>query len=658
MCADILPVLFLYRNVKITRDYSVTHDLTPAQWHNYLQNLNNEQSGDTSPPVKVFEQSVNYYRLPDVIRIEGKYDEIRKATYGELLYIEGPDIHRYFFWVDAVRLVKLSSTETAPRLDVVELQVANDIWSNKFTDCQLYDSYIVRRHEDRWYRDHTDPDDPSAWVYHPRYFPNAADPVGGAYATEGTPQDLTEPVDLTNTLGYKVDVRFIVIGVVSTSGITKYYVIPDLIRTDTKEHVKIYAGSYSRPYYTFEDILAGNIFGGSWALTVANVQSITVVPCIDAIKNKIIVAPAYGADPAYIYLYATGIGEFAKNFDENYTTGGNNTSGAMLVTKGNADNYMKTFLGVHTTTVDPKKPALTDPSTEISYSDFHEPMLFRAPARVRKVTSAMGGTITDVPDIDAFEDTYTVQNIFELDSSSSMIYGGTDLEAANAKGNVGVVTNASLPIYNSAWKEYQAIQKAGDDIAFNAQQVSTIVGTVTGAAGGLAGGAISGAMTTGNPAGAVGGAAIGAVGGIIGGATRYWANSENLRAKRETIKNTPCTVKSGGSGFTGFCMQYIDDHFTVLKLDDVSFNKLRTQYYYYGYNVNMVIPGAISTNNRVYFDYIETDGANIRGDVNAEEAQQIANIFDRGVRIYHGYSGYQLIGRGMSRANTESSFMS
>ena len=70
----------------------------------------------------------------------------------------------------------------------------------------------------------------------------------------------------------------------------------------------------------------------------------------------------------------------------------------------------------------------------------------------------------------------------------------------------------------------------------------------------------------------------------------------------------------------------------------------------------MIVPGTISTATRKYFDYIETRGAKIRGDLNAEEASQISAIFDRGVRIYHGAQGYVMIGAGMSMENAERAF--
>lgn len=658
MCADILTGISLYKNVKITRDYSVTHDMTPAQWMGYLENINSVQSGDMSPPVRVWSSgTVNYYRLPDVIRIEGKYDEIRKATYGMLSYIEGPDTHIYFFWVDSVRLVKASSTDTAPRLDVVELSVTPDVWSNKFTDCKLYDSFIVRRHEQRWSRDHTDPDDPDAWVYHPKYFPNAADDVGGAYEPEGDPQDLTEPLDISGEVpGWtaEIDLRFIVISVLDTNGELQIIIGASAVMSGGSSEVPIYTDyANGKKLFTLNDLMKGDVFTAS-STSASFVQSITVTPYIEAIKGAIHGAISGGT--VYLYLRDIYI-PFAANFNLNHGTGGLSTLG-YITAKTEVNSLGSGLYSFHQHNVDPKLPEWVfdaqDP-LRITYADKNEPMLYRSPARIRRVTSGMGGTIVEVPDIDAFRETYTCQNLFELDQSIVIVFGGGLIEKANALGNIGTIIGASLPIYSSAWKEYQAIQKAGDDIAYNAQQVSTVIGTVTGAGAGAIGGAIAGAA--GGPVGAIGGAVGGSVGGVVQGVTRYWANSENLRAKRETIRNSPCTVKSGGSGLAAYIKDYIDIHYQPLKLDDVSLSKLRTQYYYYGYNVNMVIPGTISTHIRKYFDYIETSGARIRGDVNAEEASAIATIFDRGVRIYHGSDGYKQIGNGMGLENPETVFL-
>lgn len=649
-----LNTLYLFSNVKITRDYAVVQDMTPSDWFDYLTNKDSVQTGDPSPPSTVLNgMSVNYYRLPDVIRIEGNYDELRKATYGTLKTGQAsgmPSFSLLHFWVDSVRLVKQGAyyPGLTPSQDVVELEISPDTWSNKFTDCELYDSYVARRHEDRWYRDHTDPDDPDAWVYHPRYFPNAADDVGGAYESD-TVQDLTPPKKIDNV---DYDLRFIVISILEVdsqqnlNGKQTLAIGASAVYGTHQEKLIYLDYANGIRLFCLDDIMDGTIFD-ALGVSAEFVQSITVTPYMGPLK-----ATVKGA-PTHLYIDDTMV-EFSYYFDAH----NNGVALGWITPKAGVGKLYSSVYAADSETVDPKAPQwVYNPMNPLlaQYSDRNEPMMFRSPARVRKVVTGMGGTITDVPDIDAFEDTYTSQNMIEVDQGMLMIYGGTDVEKANVKGNVGNVINASLPIFTSAWKSYQAIQKTGDDIAFNAQQVSTVIGTFTGAGAGMAGGAIAGA--SGGPAGAAAGAAVGVVGGIVGGVTRYWSNSENLRARRETIRNSPCVVKSGGSGLTAYIRDFIDVHYVVMKLEQVSLNKLRTQYYYYGYNVNMVMPGTIDTKIRKYFDYIETRGARIRGDVNADEAQQIAAAFDRGVRIYHGADGYKQIGAGMSMENPERAFL-
>lgn len=645
--------LVLFKNVKITRDYSTVHDMTPTQWFEYLMNVNNVQSGDPSPPVEVYRNLINYYRLPDTIRIEANYDDIREATYGCLTGANEPGMQKsfdhLFFWVDSVRLVRqhvVADEVDTKVLDTVELTVSLDLWSNKFTECELYDSFVVRRHEERWYRDHSDPDDPDAWVYHPRYFPNAADDVGGAYEQDGNPQDLTEPLDISSEVpGFteKLDLRFIVVSALDNNGQLKIIIGGSVVGSLGREY-PIYT-DYSNGYklFSLDEVLSGAAFSAA-GLTASYIQSIAVTPYIEAIRGSI--HGAFAGGVVYLYINDTYI-PFSQSFEE-----GHSGVVAYIKTKNEVWRMASGLYSFHQEDIDPKVPEFVYDGNNpllVTYNDKNEPMMFRSPARIRRVTSGMGGAIVEVPDIEAFQETFTCQNLFEIDQLITVVFGGSNIERANALGNIGTVTGASLPIYSSAWKEYQAIQKAGDDISYNAKQVQAVVSGVTG----MLGGAAAGALATGNPAGAVAGGA----GGVVGGVVNVWANSENLRAKRETIRNSPCTVKSGGSGLGAYIKDYIDIHYQVMKLEQISLNKLRTQYYYYGYNVNMVVPGTVKTHYRKYFDYIETRGAQIRGNVNAEEARQIAGCFDRGVRIYHGYPGYQQIGAGMSLENPERAFL-
>lgn len=661
---SLLNHLYLFSNVKITRDYAVTHDMTPQTWFEYLLNGNNVQSGDPSPPVLLHGVEVNYYRLPDVIRIEANYDKIRKATYGCLQCGETettPTFKYLFFWIDSVRLVKVHSDVTAGTVkDVVELTISEDLWSNKFTDCELYDTFIARRHEDRWWRDHSDPDDPAAWVYHPRYFPNAADDVGGAYApihTENISGIKKLPYGSTND-PKDIDFTFYLVSVMDNTGKGRFCLtVTGYIESENQEVTVVdKVGNYNHGE-ELESVTLYRIANGKFfeyaTIDATYVQSIVALPTMKPLMDCLESAYNLTSNKYYVGLNTTRLWNDYRLIKVAPTT---NPDGVFWIENGASTNAIPSLNKGDTVTAgDVSEPSFVYDAAHTNYNDSNEPMLFRSPARIRKVVTGMGGTAIDVPDIAAFNKEFTCQNMVEFVNTCTMIYGGTDIKDANGIGNMGSVVAASLPIYESSWKNYEAVQKTGDDIAFNAQQVSTIVGTVTGAGAGGIGGAIAGAG--GGPAGAVAGAVMGSVGGVAQGITRYWSNSENLRAKRETIKNSPCVVVATGAGFGAAETRLINIYLMVLRLEDVSYNKLRTQYYYYGYNINMVIPGTIDTKIRKYFDYIETRGARIRGDVNAEEAQDIAAAFDRGVRIYHGYEGYQRIGAGMSLENPERAFL-
>ena len=264
------------------------------------------------------------------------------------------------------------------------------------------------------------------------------------------------------------------------------------------------------------------------------------------------------------------------------------------------------------------------------YLDEHEPMMFMSPARVRKVVTAFGGEVFTVPDIAAFKSTFCLKNMFDMNSAITYVFAGSDIEEANAIGALGVLEAATLPIWNSAWKSYEAINKVGDEIAYNAKQMQTV-------GGGLANAGLSGAggFLMGGPIGGV----LGLAGGLLGTATGAYGNAEELRAKQVTVKNSPCLVKSGGSGLGAYVTGLIDVKYITLKIDDVSFEKLRSVYYWYGYQIRRMFKGTVDLHTRSKFDYLKTNGAKVRGSLSAGAAKQIAGIFDAGVTIYHGEAG-------------------
>lgn len=635
-----LNSLYLFKNVKITPDYSAVHDLTPQRWRDFLLG----QSGSKQSGGELVWSSIgklNYYRMPDTIRIEGNFDELRQATYGLLEDGEWDEkkpekktsFKQLFFWVADVRLVTqrtvdtLEGSQTVFR-DVVELQVEPDVWSTYGVGSfELYDSFVERRHMPRWKNTGTD----EKPVWEPIYYPDAGQGIEGAYRKEDS-QDLTKPVVFAN-YDDSFDPRFIIVFALAKSGTAKIFIGVDV---ETRSgYVPVYE-DYSEGFVCFgvEDILDGKFFAAA-GITQEDVQSIVVVPYLAGLKECLRLGFAGGV--FYLYFDETDprFGDFSFTHHE---------SGVAWLTLNfgmqRLDEMMEAIYA-NPSVIAPDHGAASETG---EYLDEHEPMMFMSPARVRKVVTAFGGEVFTVPDIAAFKSTFCLKNMFDMNSAITYVFAGSDIEEANAIGALGVLEAATLPIWNSAWKSYEAINKVGDEIAYNAKQMQTV-------GGGLANAGLSGAggFLMGGPIGGV----LGLAGGLLGTATGAYGNAEELRAKQVTVKNSPCAVKSGGSGLGAYVTGLIDVKYITLKIDDVSFEKLRNMYYWYGYQIRRMFKGTLDLHTRSKFDYLKTNGAKVRGSLSAGAAKQIAGIFDAGVTIYHGETGYNTIGSGEMSENDE-----
>lgn len=634
-----LNSLYLFRNVKITPDYSAVHDLTPQQWRDFLLGQSgSKQSGGEL----VWSNSgkLNYYRMPDTIRIEGNFDELRQATYGFLedgMWNEDQpakktSFKQMFFWVTDVRLVTqrtgdtLEGSQTVFR-DVVELQVELDTWSTYGVGSfELYDSFVERRHMPRWKNMDTEE---NPW-WEPIYYPDAGQGIEGAYRKEDS-QDLTKPLVL-DTYDNTYDPRFIVVFALEKSGLAQIYIGVDVeLRLGYAQVYKDY--SEGIVCFGIQQILDGSFFTSA-GITQENVQSIVVVPYLARLQECLRVRKSEGA----YYLDFNEMDPRFKYFSFRYS----GKVGWVTLKFGmeRLDAMMEAYYA-KPTVIAPDHDAVSETG---EYLDEHEPMMFMSPARVRKVVTAFGGEVFTVPDIAAFSSTFALRNMFDMNSAITYVFAGYDIEEANAIGALGVLEAATLPIWNSAWKSYEAINKVGDEIAYNAKQMQTL-------GGGLANAGLSGAggFLMGGPIGGV----LGLAGGLLGTATGAYGNAEELRAKQVTVKNSPCSVKSGGSGLGAYVTGLIDVNYITLKIDDVSYEKLRNMYYWYGYQIKRMFRGTVDLHTRSKFDYLKTNGAKVRGSLSAGAAKQIAGIFDAGVTIYHGETGYSMIGSGEMKENDE-----
>ena len=635
-----LNTLYLFSNVRITPDYSVVHDMDPDTWHDFLMGwLDPMPPGADQEIVYSNNLKLNYYRMPETIRLEGNYDKLKNATYGFLQdglwndqQVAKTSFKYVFFWVKNVRLLVQRSndhTEGAQTVidDVVELELEMDTWSTYgASSFELYDSFVERRHMNRW-RAVTQA---GVTTYHPIYYPNAAQGIEGAYTLEDS-QDLTAPIVPSLDPTGKYDPRYILVFVLKPSGEAQIYIGLDVL-DKYGSPVDVYHTYNTKRFFGVQDLLDGSFYT-EFSITAEMVQSITVLPVISGLTASLQLQNSGGV------MYFT-FNEVYPPFSP-FSIEDKTTLSAVTLNFGmqNLGGLMTAYYATPTVIEpDHDRPAYGQ------YVDYHEPMMYMAPARIRKAVTAFGGEVFTVPDIAAFKGTFTLQNIIDMNSAITYVFAGSDLEEANIIGALGVLEAATLPIHNSAWRSYEAINKVGDEIAYNAKQMQTLANGAAGtASNAIVGGAIGGML----------GAGANIITGIVGTGSAMYGNAEELRAKQTTIKNSPCVVKSGGSGLGAYIKGLTDVFYVTLKLDDQSMEKLRFMYYWYGYIVNRMFRGTVNLYTRSGFDFIKTNGAKVRGSLTAGAARQIASIFDAGVTIYHGPIGYMRIGSGQMQENDE-----
>ena len=627
-----LNTLQIFDGVKTTRDYSVVQDNSKQNWYNIL----------TSNHAIVFSKDVNYYRLPDVIRIEARYETIRTCPYGCLILrdADGNDYDRFYFWIDHVRLLKQNAQTVRDAYDVIqsqndvlELTIAEDVWSNRIGSFKLIDPYVVRKHMDRWI---SETDENNNTVYIPKYYPEAAQGVEGSFRQEKI-EDLTPPVSVPSAGGadpIDVNMRYIIISAVKSSGELVWLIGCDCRYVNNPGYITEVWHDHANniPIFDMTNVLDGSIYTAA-GISANHVQSISVVPYMGTLNDTLIYETSLGND---WFRFQENAAEFYPfNVDDNGTLAWIELSYDM--------RYLYSLMYPILATPDVVEPVYTNDYSQ-GYDEQMEPMLYMSPARVRKIVNGTGGTVFDLPDIDAFEKNIAVWNSFDVNSTITFIFAGTDIKEANAIGAAGYLVAATLPIFESAWKTYSAIEKVGDEIAYNAKQMQTIANGAAGtASNAIMGGVIGGAL----------GAGANIITGIVGTGTAMYGNEEELRAKQTVIKNSPCTMKSGGSGLGGCVLGMVDAYYMTLKIDDVSYEKLQDQYYFYGYYINNVIRGELSLHRRYLFDHVQTAGARVSGAISGDDAKEIADIFNRGVTIYHSTDGYAAIGAGRVEENYE-----
>ena len=192
-----------------------------------------------------------------------------------------------------------------------------------------------------------------------------------------------------------------------------------------------------------------------------------------------------------------------------------------------------------------------------------------------------------------------------------------------------------VDVYNSWLAQNSGIinvQQKQEQINYAIDKTSSTLGLIT-SIGGTIGGALNGNSISG-------------LSGIADNAlnlTRLDANHQlyiqMLNAQKEKQAMLPDNVSLGGSNATLLGYELIDDAvFTQYSIKQQFARRLDSFFDAFGYETDeFKIP---NTNNRKYWNYVKTNGANIQGYIPQETIQTLKNIFDNGVTLWHDTSHF------------------
>ena len=170
-----------------------------------------------------------------------------------------------------------------------------------------------------------------------------------------------------------------------------------------------------------------------------------------------------------------------------------------------------------------------------------------------------------------------------------------------------------LPILN----DYLSAFLQGNRNALQVQRESQLFNAFTGVMGGAFGGG------------------LGAVAGTAISAGQSYFQIQGLNAKVQDISNIPPSLSSmGGNPYFDYGNGLNGVYIIKKQITVENRKKLEDYFKMFGYKVNRLeVPNLKS---RSHFNYIKTVGCAIHGDVPSEDLQEIRQIFDTGVTLWHG----------------------
>ena len=283
-------------------------------------------------------------------------------------------------------------------------------------------------------------------------------------------------------------------------------------------------------------------------------------------------------------------------------------------------------------------------------SDKYEPMMWQDPFRRFVVGDYKGTEILSIPQNYVVANTTDAQidatAIFDVSGVGIQIkYSGENPQTnvdASVIGNINYYKCDGLPFVNDNWLNYKLTSLDTD----RSNTVNQIVGNIiTGGIYGAYGGALVGSRSASGDRddderrnellkrGAIGASVIGGVASIGAGLVNGYVAWQNQKNKESAVKNQPSKIVDNSSAMSFLFSGQFYLSTIVLKCDDTNYQNGYNEFKYYGYEITAMEKPNLKS--RKYYNYIITQGCNIGGSLSSDIKQQIAQIFDSGITIFH-----------------------
>lgn len=281
------------------------------------------------------------------------------------------------------------------------------------------------------------------------------------------------------------------------------------------------------------------------------------------------------------------------------------------------------------------------PSNGIEASSVYEPAMYKEPYIKRSIINGSGTFNMDVPDLIINKSDNDITFTAMFGTSSQLIKANildSDYDVAKEEGMAISQMADTIDVFTNAWLTYTLTQRDSDrnilNNTLNQQAISNLLfmgygGALVGSRGGGEG------YVKGLGAATLPAVALASGASLVGSAVNNHYAWENQKEEERKIQNQAQRISiSGTNGAVNILKQDAYISAIEMKCDDVNYNQAYNNYRYYGYEINEWQKPNIKS--RKYFDYILTNGAVIDGALNQNIKEQIANIFDNGITIFHG----------------------